>query len=273
MSRWLVILGLCWAGVVGAHLPQPRPLELPLLTVNLPQTVTLQYDLNGNLTNDGLRNFAYVADNQLVTNWIANAWKQEFVYDAFGRKRIERTCGWTGSAWSKTNEVRYVCDGMLAIQERNASNEPHVTYTRGLDLSGSRQGAGGIGGLLARTDANDSAFYHADGAGNVTSLMDAQNNIVARYAYDPFGRQIGQWGPMAEANRYRFSSKELQPHIGLYYYGFRFYDPSFQRWLSPDPPGEAGGLNLYRFNFNNHLSYIDPDGQTEQHSRAIWAYD
>ncbi len=263
VSRWLVILGLCWAGVVGAHLPQPRPLELPLLTVNLPQTATLQYDLNGNLTNDGLRNFAYDADNQLVTNWIANAWKQEFVYDAFGRKRIERTYGWTGSAWSKTNEVRYVYDGMLVIQERNANNEPLVTYTRGLDLSGSRQGAGGIGGMLARTDAGGSAFYHADGAGNITALMYERGDIVARHLYDPFGRQIGQWGPLAEANRYRYSSKELQPHSGLYYFGYRFNDPSLHQWLNQDPIGEAGGINLYRFVRNSALNRIDTDGRED----------
>jgi len=55
-----------------------------------------------------------------------------------------------------------------------------VTYTRGVDLSGSLQGAGGIGGLLARTDATGSTFYHADGAGNITALMDGNQNIVAR---------------------------------------------------------------------------------------------
>jgi hypothetical protein len=59
-------------------------------------------------------------------------------------------------------------------------------YTRGLDLSGSLQGAGGIGGLLARTDANGSTFYHSDAAGNITALMDGQENIVARYLYNPF---------------------------------------------------------------------------------------
>lgn len=42
-------------------------------------------------------------------------------------------------------------DGMLRIQERDGNNVPLVTYTRGKDLSGSRQGAGGIG-VLARTD-------------------------------------------------------------------------------------------------------------------------
>ena len=48
-----------------------------------------------------------------------------------------------------TNQVvRYVYDGNLVIQERDANNLPLVTYTRGKDLSGSLRRRGGIGGLL-----------------------------------------------------------------------------------------------------------------------------
>src|SRR5438309_114357 len=61
---------------------------------------------------------------------------------------------------------------LLVIQERDGNNLPKVTYTRGRDLSGSLHGAGGIGGLLARTSNSDlpsvsaHAYYHADGNGN-----------------------------------------------------------------------------------------------------------
>src|SRR5438270_11917580 len=120
------------------------------------------------------------------------------------------------------------------------------TQTRGLDLRRSLNGLGGIGGLLARTDAaGASGFYHADGAGNVTALVDGQENVSARYLYGAYGRLIGQWGPMAEANRYRFSSKEHWARADLYDFGRRRYDPELQRWISQDPIGEAGGVNLY----------------------------
>ena len=106
-----------------------------------------------------------------------------------------------------------------------------------------------------------SSVHHADGTGNVTALMDAQQGIVARYLYDPFGNTLGQWGPLAGANRYRFSSKEVHPQSGLYDYGFRSYDPSLQRWLTEDPLGEAGGINLYGFVGNNPVNFVDPDGR------------
>ena len=234
------------------------------LTVTLPASVALQYDRNGNLTNDGWRRFEYDADNQLTAITATNAWRTEFVYDGLNRKRLERDYKWLSGAWSRTNETRYVYDGMLVLQERDANNAPLVTYTRGPDLSGSLQGAGGIGGLLARTDHSTTpllhAYYHADGAGNITALTDQRGDISARYLYDPYGRLLGKWGPLADANRYRFSSKEWQPNGGLYYYGFRFYDPNLQRWLNQDPIGEAGGINLYGFVGNNPLSQVDPLG-------------
>jgi RHS repeat-associated protein len=135
-----------------------------------------------------------------------------------------------------------------------------VTDTRGLDLSGSLGGAGGIGGLLARTDGNGSVFYHADRAGNITGLMDSQGNMTARYLYGPFGRLLGKWGALADANVMQFSSMPARERAGLTLYPFRGYDASLQRWLSRDPIGEAGGINFYGFVGNNPISFIDPDG-------------
>jgi len=235
-----------------------------VVTANLPVTTVLLYDSNGNLTNDGMRSFAYSAENQLTNVFVPQAWKTEFVYDGLGRRRIERDYTWTGSTWSKTNEVRYVCDRWLAIQERDTNNNVLVTYTRGLDLSGSLAGAGGIGGLLARTDGNGSTFYHADGAGNITGLMDGQQNMAARYMYAAFGKIINQQGPMAGVNRIMFSSKEhLAQAPDIYGFGARDYFVGPQRWGSQDPMGVGGGLNLYGFVGNSPINSVDPFGLTE----------
>ncbi len=188
------------------------------------------------------------------------AWWSELAYDGLGRRRIAKDYSWSGSAWSLTNEVRYVWDGMVVLQERDGANAVQVTYTRGLDLSGTRQGAGGIGGLLARTDASGTTFYHSDAGGNITAMTDGNGNVVARYLYDPFGNLLAKSGTMADANHYRFSSKEVHPTSGLYYYGFRFYEPNLQRWLNEDPIGEAGGINLFGFVRNDPLGGVDTLG-------------
>jgi len=147
----------------------------------------------------------------------------------------------------QTNEVHYIYDGNLVIQERDANNLPLVTYTRGNDLSRTLQGAGGIGGLLARTDnstlnsqpSTAHAYYHADGNGNITMLISSSQMIVAKYLYDPYGNTLAQSGLLADANLYRFSSKEWNANSGLYYYLYRFYDPNCSggqietRWVKP----------------------------------------
>jgi hypothetical protein len=83
--------------------------------------------------------------------------------------------------------VRYVYDGMRVIQDRNVSNTPTVSYTRGNDLSGSLEGAGGIGGLLGRSHGYSSGtwsthnHYHADGNGNVTFLVNERHGRLRRF--------------------------------------------------------------------------------------------
>jgi hypothetical protein len=68
------------------------------------------------------------------------------------------------SSWYPSVEIRYVWDGWLLVQERNSGNTPVVSYTRVHDLSGSRVGAGGIGGLLGHsTYANSRPHLDAKG--------------------------------------------------------------------------------------------------------------
>jgi RHS repeat-associated protein len=161
-------------------------------------------------------------------------------------------------------------DGKRVIEERDTNDVPTVAYTRGNDLSGQTgsalDGAGGIGGLLARSDSyssgtfSDHNYYHADGNGNITYLVNSSQTLAASYRYDAYGNLLSSSGTLAGANTYRFSSKEWIPSASLYYYLYRFYSPSLQRWLNRDPIQELGGLNLYGFVLNNPISLMDNFG-------------
>lgn len=244
-------------------------LDTNTITVNLPLSVSYTYDSNGNLASDGLRSFTYDDENRLASVSVAGSWYTSFVHDGLNRLRLRREYLWQNSIWVQSGETRYVYDGNLVIQERDRNNLPTVTYTRGLDASAvSLSGAGGIGGLLARTEnsllmvqsAHAHAYYHADGAGNVSALLSDQQLLVARYIYDPFGNQIVKSGRLADANVYRFSSKEYHDRSGLISFGLRFYDPNLQRWLNRDPVGADKGHNLHGFTGNNPANALDPWG-------------
>jgi len=180
---------------------------------------------------------------------------------------LKYSTGPSGS-WVAASETRYIYDGMLVLQERDWNNAPKVSYTRGVDLSGSRQGAGGIGGLLARSEhatsspygVNRTDCYHVDGNGNITAMLRADSTLSASYQYDPYGRVMTSSGELKDANVYRFSSKMVHPNSGLYYYGYRFYDPNLQRWPNRDPLGEINKPNLYQFVGNDPVNNVDPLG-------------
>jgi RHS repeat-associated protein len=211
----------------------------------LTNNALFQYDGNGNLTNDGLRSFAYDDENPLIQVWVANQWFSQFTYDGKMRRRIRQEFTWQGG-WVQTNEVYYVYDGNVVVQERNVNNLPSATYTRGTDLGGSLDGAGGIGGLLSMTlnsvlgpASSNTMYYHSDGNGNVTMLVNPSQYIVAKYLYDAFGNVLSAAGSLAQQNLYRFSSKEAHVNSGLSYYLYRYYDPNLQRWPNRDPLGDV----------------------------------
>src|SRR3954471_22040558 len=130
---------------------------------------------------------------------------------------------------------------MPKVPRSTAKTVSDAAYTRGIDLSGTIQRAGGIGGLLGRSSGYSSGswtthnHYHADGNGNITFLFNSSQTIAASYKYNPFGGTISSSGGTASANTYRFSSKEIHVNSDMYYYGDRFYDSNLQRWLNRDP--------------------------------------
>ena len=151
-------------------------------------------------------------------------------------------------------------DGWNLVEERiayadNATST--IRYYWGKDLSGTLQGAGGVGGLLYLTI--DGVIYIPcyDNNGNITRYLNANGGTFARYSYDAFGKLIAKSGRRASFFRHRFSTKYYDSETGLYYYGYRFYHPTLMRWLNRDPIKEEGGVNLYGFCENKPIEYFD----------------
>jgi RHS repeat-associated protein len=174
-----------------------------------------------------------------------------------------------GTAYYPPFTNRYVWDGQVLLAVLDDANNLVVSFLRGLDLSGTLEGAGGVGGLLAVHDSStlnnqpSTHFVCYDGNGNVTALVNAEDGTeTARYEYGPFGEPLRMTGPMAKLNPIRFSTQYADEVTGDLKYLFRDYDADMGRWLNRDPFGERESSNDYAFCKNDSGQFFEPDGKS-----------
>ncbi len=133
-------------------------------------------------------------------------------------------------------------------------------------------------------------FYHSDHLGSAQLITDYKGQEYERIEYTPYGELwIEKVRKGFETINYRFTGKEMDSETGLYYFGARYLDSKYSRWLSTDPalqsyipqgnssqeykvkeisqlPGMGGIYNtinshLYHYAGNNPVKYTDPDGE------------
>ncbi|MGI5107907.1 hypothetical protein H0R94_12935 [Treponema socranskii] len=129
-------------------------------------------------------------------------------------------------------------------------------------------------------------YYHPDHLGSAQLVTDYEGNEYQRIEYTPYGELwVEKKTEREEGLRYlpyKFTAKEQDEETGLYYYGARYLDAKYSRWLSADPAvsdyvsgtsaGEGGIYNavnfsLYHYAGNNPIKYTDPDGN---YIETVW---
>ncbi len=100
-------------------------------------------------------------------------------------------------------------------------------------------------------------YYHTDHLGSVMAITGANKTAAQRYTYDAFGLPKVT---TSFKNSYQFTGREWDRETGLYYYRARYYDPLVGRFVSRDPIGIRGGINVYAYTNNNPLTFTDPLG-------------
>ncbi|MEY4089901.1 MAG: hypothetical protein RJB55_2172, partial [Verrucomicrobiota bacterium] len=235
-----------------------------------PVVQALSYDEDGNLTSDGIWDYAWDAENRLVrmsaTTLAVAAGRPAltftFQYDYLGR-RVRKEVR-SGAGLTLVSERRYLYEGWNVVAELDGAASIRRTFVWGLDLNGGVGTAGGVGGLLQIHDvhAGKTLLPACDGNGNITALLNADTGAIeASYEYSPFGEVLRATGSYAAANPLRFSTKWQDEETGLLYYGYRYYAPREGRFISRDPIEEKGGLNLYAFCGNDGINRWDYLGQ------------
>lgn len=206
------------------------------------------HDAAGNITDRqsstlGNRRTFWDAENRLVAiEDAANpANRSDFQYDALGR-RIAVQDSDNGTV---TLDQRLVyCGTALCAKQDKLTG----AVTRYYGDGESRDGTG--------------IYYHRDHLGSLRAATGAAGTVKTAYAYDPYGRQSVLQGSAGDVD-FGYTGHLVHHKSGLALAPYRAYDADIGRWLSRDPIGEAGGVNLYAYVANNPLRYIHPFGLTQ----------
>ncbi|GIN41448.1 hypothetical protein J19TS1_43970 [Heyndrickxia oleronia] len=205
-----------------------------------------QYDKNGNLKNDGSKEYIFNDLNQLeeIKDQTGKS-IAKYTYDEEG-KRISSTTG--------TGTIHYFYNGNQVIYETNSENQTLREYTYN-----------DAGQPLTMTLNGNTYYYLYNQHGDVIALTDENSKEVASYTYDAWGNVLTQSGDLASENPYRYAGYRYDENTHLYYLLARYYNPETGVFLSLDPVmGDIQNpitLNGYNYANNNPVMFFDPDGE------------
>lgn len=106
-------------------------------------------------------------------------------------------------------------------------------------------------------------YQHSDLLNSVSVETNNNAEIISYEEYSPYGETTFSWAKNKldiSPKEYRYSAQEKDDNTGLYYYGYRYYEPLLCRWTRPDPAGTIDGFNLYAFVGNEPIARIDMMG-------------
>jgi RHS repeat-associated protein len=108
-------------------------------------------------------------------------------------------------------------------------------------------------------------YYGNDKLGTPQIMTDSTNTVVWEGEYKPFGK--ADVNPNSSlVNNFRFPGQYYDSETGLNYNYHRYYDPKTGRYVTADPIGLEGGINLFTYVSNNPANATDPLGLEESNS-------
>jgi RHS repeat-associated protein len=112
--------------------------------------------------------------------------------------------------------------------------------------------------VAKRDDSGDVFFYSTDHLGSTVLVTNHLGQDVWRGDTSPFGDSVSGSGELSDSERLKYTGKDYDEDIGLYYFNARWYDADTARFVSEDPAQD--GVSWFAYVGNNPLKYVDPTG-------------
>ena len=189
--------------------------------------------------------------------------RESYRYDGGSQRVLKISFQKTGSS-AQTQRVLYL-QGLELRSTKSGSTETESLQVITVGEAGQAQVRvlHWESGRPAET-GNDQIRYSYDSLTGSSGLeLDGDGKVISTEEYYPYGGTAVWTARSAVETDYkviRYSGKERDA-TGLYYYGYRYYQPWAGRWLSADPAGTIDGLNLFKMCRNNPVSHTDHDGR------------
>ncbi|MDX8001100.1 RHS repeat protein, partial [Xenorhabdus sp. Reich] len=194
-------------------------------------------------------------------------------YDAASQRVIKTTTQLTGGSM-QTQSTLYL-SGLELRTTTNGETEKEKLHV--ITVGEARRSQVRIlhweNGKPSEININDQIRYSYDNLIGSSGLeVDGSGNVISQEEYYPYGGTavwMARNQTEADYKTLRYSGKERDV-TGLYYYGYRYYQPWAGRWLSADPAGTVDGLNLFRMVSNNPISFFDTDGRVKKSAEEVY---
>ena len=105
-------------------------------------------------------------------------------------------------------------------------------------------------------------YFHCDQIGVPREMTDSQGKLIWKGRYDAWGQLIHDSNRHAQRSThqpFRLQNQYFDQETGLHYNFLRYYEPALGRFITQDPIGLMGGMNVYQFAANVQ-TWIDPLG-------------
>ncbi|VWC74097.1 RHS repeat-associated core domain-containing protein [Burkholderia contaminans] len=263
------------------------PAEVPKVLGNLLKQYAgehFAYDARGNLVHRrspaGEQRYEWNAFNRMTAatvDEVARRSESRYYYDALGRRIAKEVNG---------ERTVFGWDGDTLAYESGEQGSTHYLYEAGSFVPMVQYASASVDGfetpsrretdryvpeddplqrLPERVGEAHAFYYHCDQIGTPQLLTDDEGDVVWEASYKAWGEareviaRASKAAGIVPRNLLRFQGQQVDDETGLHYNRHRYYDPISGRFVSKDPIGLAGGINVYQY-ASNPVQWVDPFG-------------